>query len=70
MVDITKFFIITQDQFNGVLQYLNCDLTVLDKNYFSAYIMANIFGYIVIFMSLYIILSIYFKLFARKKGML
>lgn len=69
MVDITKFFIITQDQFNNALQYLNCDLTIYDKNYFSAYIIANIFGYIIIFMSLYIILTIYFKLFAKKKGM-
>lgn len=70
MVDITKFFIITQDQFDSVLQYLNCDLNIYDKNYFSAYIMANFFGYFVIFMSFYVILTIYFKLFARKKGML
>lgn len=68
MVDITKFFIITQDQFQLVLEYLNCDINTYDKNYFISYIAANIFGYFIIFMSLYVILTLYYKLFQKKKG--
>jgi len=70
MVDITKFFIISPEQFQTVLEYLNCNITVYDKNYFSSYIMANIFGYFIIFMSLYVILTLYYKLFSKRKGIL
>ena len=70
MVDITKFFIINQDQFQAVLNYLNCDISIYDKNYFSSYIIANMFAYLVIFTSIYMILTLYYKLFAKKKGML
>lgn len=70
MIDITKFFIISQEQFETIINYLGCDLNVYDKSYLSSYIIANIFGYFMIFMSLYVILTIYFKLFSKKKGML
>ncbi len=68
MVDITKFFIIKQDQFEAVLEYLNCNITTYDKNYFTSYIIANIFAYFIIFMSIYVILTMYYKLFSKKKG--
>lgn len=70
MVDITKFFIINQEQFQSIIDYLGCDLTVFDKSYLASYIIANAFGYFVILISLYFIFKIYYKLFAKRKGML
>lgn len=70
MVDITKFFIINQEQFQSIIDYLGCDLTVSDKSYLASYIIANAFGYLVILISLYVIFTIYYKLFHKRKGML
>ena len=70
MVDITKFFIINQEQFQSIIDYLGCDLTVFDKNYLASYIIANAFCYLVILISLYVIFTIYYKLFHKRKGML
>ena len=68
MVDITKFFIINQEQFQSIIDYLGCDLNVFDKNYLASYIIANAFGYLVILISLYVIFTIYYKLFHKKRG--
>lgn len=68
MVDITKFFIINQEQFESIIHYLNLDLNISDKNYFSSYIQANFFAYFIIFMSMYLIMTIVYKLFHVKKG--
>ena len=34
MIDITKFFIINQEQFNSIIDFLNCDLNPIDKEYY------------------------------------
>ena len=70
MVDITKFFIISQDQFQVIIDYLGCDLNVFDKSYLASYIIANAFGYFMILISLYVIFTIYYKLFHKRRGML
>lgn len=67
MVDITKFFIINQEQFESIIHYLNLDLNISDKNYFSSYIQANFFAYCIIFMSIYVISKIIHKLFENKR---
>lgn len=59
MIDITKFFIINQNQFETIISFLNCDLTVADKEYTIAYFFANFFAYFLIIMTLVISLKIY-----------
>ena len=67
MVDITKFFIINQSQFESTIRYLNLDLNTSDKNYFSSFIVANFFAYFIIFISIYVIMKIIHKLFENKR---
>lgn len=56
MIDITKFFIIKQDMFDEIIIYLNANLTREDHNYVLTYIVANIFGYLCILFTIWIVL--------------
>ena len=67
MVDITKFFIIKQDQFDSIIDYLNCTLSVNDPEYINAYILANIMGYICIIFTLWAVFTLVNKLFKENK---
>lgn len=62
MIDITKFFIINQNQFDIILSFLNCELLVTDKEYTITYLFANMFAYFLIIFTLVISLKIYRKL--------
>lgn len=62
MVDITKFFIIDQEQFNNIIIFLNCDLVPTDKEYLISYLFANFLGYFLILMTVIIAMKIYRKL--------
>lgn len=62
MIDITKFFIINQNQFEIIISFLKCNLTVSDKEYIIAYLFANFFAYFLIIITLLISLKIYRKL--------
>lgn len=62
MIDITKFFIINQNQFDMILSFLNCELLVTDKEYTITYLFANMFAYFLIIFTLIISLKIYRKL--------
>lgn len=59
MIDITKFFIINQNQFDIIISFLKCNLTVSDKEYIIAYLFANFFAYFLIIMTLVISIKIY-----------
>ena len=59
MIDITKFFIIDQQQFNSIITFLNCDLISTDKEYVITYLFANFLGYFLIIMTLIISLKMY-----------
>lgn len=62
MIDITKFFIVSQNQFDMILSFLNCELLVTDKEYTITYLFANMFAYFLIIFTLVISLKIYRKL--------
>lgn len=62
MIDITKFFIINQEQFNAIITFLNCDLSPIDNEYLMSYLFANFLGYFLIIMTLVISMRIYKKL--------
>ena len=59
MIDITKFFIISQEQFNSIIAFLNCDLVPADKVYTISYLFTNFLGYFLIIMTIVISLKIY-----------
>lgn len=59
MIDITKFFIINQNQFDIIISFLKCNLTVSDKEYIIAYLFANFFAYFLIIMTIVISVKIY-----------
>lgn len=65
MIDLTKFFIISQNQFETIISFLKCNLTVADKEYIIAYLFANFFAYFLIIMTLVISFKIYRKLRKR-----
>lgn len=62
MIDITKFLIINQNQFEIIISYLRCDLTTADKEYMIAYLFTNFFAYFLIIFTLVVSLKIYRKL--------
>lgn len=66
MVDITKFFIINQEQFESIINSMNLTLSTYDQTYLLTYIIVNIFAYFMIFMFLMIVKFMYYKLFSRK----
>lgn len=61
MIDITKFLIINQNQFEIIISYLRCDLTTADKEYMIAYLFTNFFAYFLIIFTLVVSLKIYRK---------
>lgn len=67
MVNIEKYLIISQEQFNILCESLNCTLIPTDKEYLLAYLFTNFLAYFVIIISIYIIMTIYYKLFHKKK---
>lgn len=65
MIDISKFLIISQDDFETILTGLNCSLTISDKEYFIAYLFTNFFAYFLIIFVIVISLKIYKSLRRR-----
>lgn len=67
LVNIEKFLIINKSTFDMIIVNLNCNLTIDDKVYLATYILVNIFAYMVIIISLYVIKFMYYELFKQKK---
>ncbi len=67
LVNIEKFLIINQSTFNKIIADLNCNLTIDDKAYLATYILVNIFAYMVVIITLYVIKFMYYELFKQKK---
>lgn len=62
LIDLTKFLIIKQEQFDNLISYLSCDLNITDKEYLITYLFANFFAYFLIIMTIIICMKIYRKL--------
>lgn len=67
LINLEKFFLIKQSDFNQLIENLNTTLTIDDPNYLMTYILANILAYIVIIVVIKIILFMYYQLFSKKK---
>lgn len=58
MIDITKFMIISQSNFEEIIDIFNCNLSVNDSNYLITYLFTNFITYFfilfVIWLALYL----------------
>ena len=58
MIDITKFMIISQSNFEEIIDIFNCNLSVNDSNYLITYLFTNFIAYFfilfVIWLALYL----------------
>lgn len=58
MIDITKFMIISQSNFEEIIDIFNCNLSVNDSNYLITYLFTNFIAYFfilfIIWLSLYL----------------
>ena len=66
LIDITKFLIISIDQFNTIITTLNCNLTNNDPCYLATYLLVNIIAYLIIFIIIKIIIFCYYQIFSKK----
>lgn len=56
MIDITKFMIISQTNFETIINTFNCNLTVNDSNYLITYLFTNFLAYFFIFFVIWLAL--------------
>lgn len=70
MVDITKFLIISQDQFEDIILNFNCNLTINDPQYLYTYLFTNFLAYVIIFLSIKIIMWLYYSFFSKAGAVL
>lgn len=68
LIDITKFMIISQSNFDNIVSQLNCNLTISDSNYLITYLFTNFIAYFFLLTFIWLVLYMYNKLFSRKKG--
>lgn len=68
LIDITKFLIISQSNFEILISQFNCNLTINDNNYLITYLFTNLLAYFFLLVFIWLVLYMYNKLFSRKKG--
>lgn len=68
LIDITKFLIISQTNFNSIIEQLNCNLTINDSSYLITYLFANFLAYFFLLVFIWLVFYLYNKIFSRKKG--
>lgn len=67
IIDISKFLIINTNQFDTLVQTINCNLTQTSDMYMITYLFSNLFAYILIFLFLKTVVWFYFQLFSKKE---
>ncbi|MBO5179091.1 MAG: hypothetical protein J6B87_01935 [Clostridia bacterium] len=67
LIDITKFFIIKQDQFEQIIEELGVNLSVNNPNYLSSLIIVNVFAYGIIFLFMYVLLKLRKRIFRKRR---
>lgn len=67
IIDISVFLIVKTDQFDRLVQIINCNLTQTSDLYMITYLFTNLFAYIIIFLFLKLVVWFYFQLFSKKE---
>lgn len=68
LIDITKFMIINQEQFENIISQFNCSLSINDNCYLITYLFTNFLAYVFLFLFLWLVFYLYNKIFSSKKG--
>lgn len=68
LIDITKFLIISQANFDTIISQLNCNLTINDSSYLITYLFTNFLAYFFLLVFIWLVFYVYNKLFSNKKG--
>lgn len=66
MINLIKFLIISQDEFDTLLVHFNCNLTTNDPQYMITYLFVNFLAYFIIFLSIKIIMWLYNAFFSKR----
>ena len=67
LIDITKFLIISQNQFDVIINSLNCNLTIADPCYLVSYLFVNFMAYVIIYLVIKIVMFCYYQIFSNNK---
>lgn len=67
VINISKFFIISIDNFNKLISDLGVNLTIDSQAYLCTYLVANIFAYLIIFIFIDLMIKLYFELFSGRR---
>ena len=70
MIDITKFLIVSIQNFDKLILDLNLDLTISNSEYLITYLFTNFLAYYLIFLSIKTIMTCYYMIFSKKGGMI
>ena len=68
MIDLKIFLIITQEQFETLIQAFNCNLNINDPSYMATYLFTNLMAYVVIYFIIKVCLILYFEIFKKNRG--
>lgn len=66
MVNISKFLIISQEDFNNLILYLNLNFNQNNENYLLTYLFTNFLAYFVIIIFIISLLWCYRLLFSKR----
>lgn len=67
IIDITKFMIISEEQFNSILNHYGILLDKTDPNYLNTYFITNFMAYFLIIIISFIIYYFIHKLFPKRR---
>lgn len=66
MVDISKFLLISQEQFNNLILYLHLNFDQSNENYLLTYLFTNFLAYFLIIIFIVALLWCYRILFSKR----
>lgn len=67
LVDIKVFLILSQQNFEELIQYFNCNLTSNSEMYMITYLFTNLMCYLAIFMTVKVALFLYYQFFKSNR---
>lgn len=67
LFNMEKVLIITKEQFNNLITSIGCNITIEDPIYLLTYLFVNLFAWVMIYLLMRIILTLFFEIFSKKR---
>lgn len=67
LVNLEKYLVLNQENFNLLIQHLNCNLSQSDNIYLITYLIANLLCYLAMFMTVKLAMFLYFQFFKKSR---